>query len=467
MVVTPVEKNDMPKCLNGRPVRLGGRPKDTRRRRSVKNSGGAVEMVKMTLATGGPRLVTLPGGGGGGGGIGIGKMTGRQGRRRHGDEVVAALPPSVVPCSINTMLAAAPAAAGSTHIGMGMGPYLPSLLGGLTLGVLVVGQLIISGKVLGISGAVKGIVEGDRSPWRVLFVSGLVLGGVVMKMGLYPEAFGAGIASVAVSRMAAAGLLVGTGTSLGNGCTSGHGICGNARLSVRSFISTLTFMFFGAVAAAVLGTASLEGVGPGLVVAAPPDPAVMSKAVGLLVSAVAFVGSLSAAAHVIKAKKEPTEGDARLAMRLQDVAEFGIGFFFALGLGISGMTKPEKVSSFLSVFAGTFDPSLIFVMGGALLVALPGYQLVLRTQIMDQPLCCSTFSLPTNREINVQLLVGSMMFGLGWGTAGLCPGPGLVSLASLQAQNVVFVGSMLVGMAVTKMIQKMKMQTASSGGVSS
>ena len=339
-------------------------------------------------------------------------------------------------------------------------PYLPSLMGGLTLGVLVVGQLIINGKVLGISGAVKGIVEGDRSPWRVLFVSGLVLGGFIMKMGLYPEAFSMSMASLAVSRMALAGVLVGVGTSLGNGCTSGHGICGNARLSVRSFISTLTFMFFGAIAAAVLSTASLQGVGPGLVTPVPPEPHVYKLAMGVLGTAMAFISTISMAAHRLKVKATQTEADGKLGLLYRDIVEFGTGLFFALGLGVSGMTRPEKVSSFLSVFAGTFDPSLIFVMGGALLVSLPGYQIVLRSQMLHEPLTCDAFSLPTSKQINLQLVIGAMLFGLGWGTAGLCPGPGLVSLASLQAQNFVFVGSMLVGMAATKFVQKMEMQQA-------
>jgi uncharacterized membrane protein YedE/YeeE len=343
-------------------------------------------------------------------------------------------------------------------------------MGGLSLGLLVVGQLVIAGKVLGISGAIKGIVEGDRAPWRVLFVTGLVLGGIVLKLYLYPEVFGAGVASLSLARIATAGVLVGMGTSLGNGCTSGHGICGNARLSARSFISTITFMLFGALAASILGTAQAEGVAPGLVVPEMPDEYLMSLGKSVMLACVGFIGSVAGVAHVFQKQGENAK-DAEEAKKavdrgfwLQNFAEFGIGFLFALGLGVSGMTQPARVSSFLSILSGTFDPSLMFVMGGALLVAMPGYQIVLRSNILRHPLTCDAFSLPTNKEINLQLVGGSALFGAGWGLAGLCPGPSLVSLATFQGQNVAFVGSMLVGMALAKLYQRVRASMVSKQG---
>mgnify|MGYP006276573881 CR=1 FL=1 len=110
------------------------------------------------------------------------------------------------------------------------------------------------------------------------------------------------------------------------------------------------------------------------------------------------------------------------------------GILFALGLGAAGMTMPSKVSSFLSFLAGTFDPSLMFVMGGALLIATPGYQLIMRKKVLPHPILASAqgFNLPTSQTIDWKLLGGSAMFGMGWGAAGLCPGPAIVSLATLQ-----------------------------------
>ncbi|KAI8111196.1 hypothetical protein M9434_004769 [Picochlorum sp. BPE23] len=340
--------------------------------------------------------------------------------------------------------------------------YLLPLLGGLTLGVLVVGQLIISGKVVGISGAVRGLVEGQRTPWRVLFVGGLIVGGMMLRFSLFPGAFGpdpiyttaaesAELVASGMWRLGAAGLLVGVGTSLGNGCTSGHGICGNARLSLRSFISTCTFMLFGAMAAAALNTTRFEGLPLGFIVPPVPEQEMVTLATRVLGAAMAFIVTMASVTHLWA-----DQGKAKVVALAQDVTDFGVGLFFALGLGISGMTQPSKVAGFLGILAGTFDASLMFVMGGALLLALPGYQYVLRSGRVNHPMTCSAFSLPTSKEINLQLVGGSAIFGLGWGLAGLCPGPGLVGLASFSASNLTFVGSMLMGMALVKVIQRMQ-----------
>lgn len=124
------------------------------------------------------------------------------------------------------------------------------------------------------------------------------------------------------------------------------------------------------------------------------------------------------------------------------VIAFVSGLLFALGLGIGGMTKPAKVVGFLDV-AGDWDPSLAFVMGGALLV----YFVVQRlTVARSRPLFDDTFHLPTRRDIDARLVVGSLLFGAGWGLAGYCPGPALVSLASGRATVVAFVAAMLAGM---------------------
>jgi uncharacterized protein len=123
---------------------------------------------------------------------------------------------------------------------------------------------------------------------------------------------------------------------------------------------------------------------------------------------------------------------------------FASGLLFALGLGIGGMTKPSKVVGFLDV-AGDWDPSLAFVMGGALLV----YAIVARVVLArPKPLFDETFHVPTRRDVDGRLVAGAVLFGAGWGLAGYCPGPALVSIASGQAAVVVFVVSMLIGMSI-------------------
>ncbi|MCV0427964.1 MAG: YeeE/YedE family protein [Roseibium sp.] len=105
---------------------------------------------------------------------------------------------------------------------------------------------------------------------------------------------------------------------------------------------------------------------------------------------------------------------------------FAFGLLFGVGILISGMGNPAKVLNFFD-FAGTWDPSLAFVMGGALLVTAIGYRLVFRLQ---QPLMAQAFSLPTKRDLDAKLLGGSAIFGVGWGLSGFCPG-GLIPVLGL------------------------------------
>lgn len=126
------------------------------------------------------------------------------------------------------------------------------------------------------------------------------------------------------------------------------------------------------------------------------------------------------------------------------------GFIFALGLGISGMTEPAKVTAFLD-FSGQWDPTLLFVMVGAILIYAVGYRLVVKT---SKPLLADRFQIPPFRKVDRPLALGSAIFGAGWGLAGFCPGPALTSVASLQPQPLVFVSTMLLGMAFYEWTQR-------------
>ncbi len=123
---------------------------------------------------------------------------------------------------------------------------LSALLGGLLIGLATSLMLLFAGKIAGISGIVGGFLRPARedSTWRGAFLGGLLLGGVALRLAC-PTAFGSTAAPL--TAVAIAGLLVGYGTRLGNGCTSGHGICGNSRPSLRSIVATVTFMATGAL----------------------------------------------------------------------------------------------------------------------------------------------------------------------------------------------------------------------------
>ena len=131
------------------------------------------------------------------------------------------------------------------------------------------------------------------------------------------------------------------------------------------------------------------------------------------------------------------------------MSSYSSGLLFGLGLGISGMTDANKVIAFLTLDS-SWNPALMLVMAGAIGIHLALYKFITNK---EQPLFDSTFHIPTNRQINSKLVIGSLLFGLGWGMGGICPGPGLVSLFSFNMNVVVFVTAMLVGMFVFKMMQ--------------
>ena len=127
-----------------------------------------------------------------------------------------------------------------------------------------------------------------------------------------------------------------------------------------------------------------------------------------------------------------------------------LGVLFAVGLGISGMTQPSKVLGFLDIF-GAWDPALMFVMGGAVAVNFVGYRLAVGR---PHPLLATRFDIPTRRDIDWQLIGGAVLFGVGWGIAGFCPGPALVALAGGSADVMLFVAAMFIGFLLKDLLIK-------------
>jgi 2',3'-cyclic-nucleotide 2'-phosphodiesterase (5'-nucleotidase family) len=138
------------------------------------------------------------------------------------------------------------------------------------------------------------------------------------------------------------------------------------------------------------------------------------------------------------------------------------GLLFGSGLALSGMTNPQKVQNFLD-FAGTWDPSLAFVMGGAVAVSALGHQLGRRR---SAPFVDERFAPLSSASIDGSLLVGAALFGIGWGLVGLCPGPALANLAQPAGPTLVFVASMLTGMALFRMRRRSRASAASAATIS-
>jgi uncharacterized membrane protein YedE/YeeE len=127
-----------------------------------------------------------------------------------------------------------------------------------------------------------------------------------------------------------------------------------------------------------------------------------------------------------------------------------VGLLFGVGLILSGMADPAKVLGFLDL-AGAWDPSLAFVMGGAISVGLPAFALA---RGRSRSWLGAEMSLPTVREIDRRLVIGSLLFGVGWGVAGFCPGPALVALGMGESKALWFVAAMVAGMALFEWFER-------------
>lgn len=132
---------------------------------------------------------------------------------------------------------------------------------------------------------------------------------------------------------------------------------------------------------------------------------------------------------------------------MQILAAAFAGLVFGIGLTLSGMVNPKVVLAFLDV-AGNWNPALLFVMVGALAVAMPGYWLVKRRK----PVFAPKKFLPERSEIDMRLILGSAIFGAGWGLAGICPGPALAMLAIRPSTAVLFVAAMTAGMLLVRFV---------------
>jgi len=149
------------------------------------------------------------------------------------------------------------------------------------------------------------------------------------------------------------------------------------------------------------------------------------------------------------------------------LSAFLIGAIFGVGIVVSGMGDPAKVQNFFDLF-GTWDPSLTFVMGGALLVFLPGHFLLVRPR--TAPILEPEFRLPQRRVIDLRLVGGSAVFGVGWGVVGFCPGGAIPMIGTLDSRVFLFIAAMAVGMLIARLAsgllsdrQRASVEVAASG----
>lgn len=210
------------------------------------------------------------------------------------------------------------------------------------------------------------------------------------------------------------GLLVGFGTKLGNGCTSGHGVCGLPRLSLRSFVAVGTFM------GTAVAIATLRLYEPFLNSTDTADDTfveVYSHCAQAVMCALFLTVAILVVYGLVKGEKT--------SERYDPLVSFLVGALFGIGLLLSGMCRRTKIKNFLSLGDG-WDPSLMFVMASAVSINFVTFHFMLNSPKV--PLLAAQCQLPKKTEVDWQVIVGPAIFGVGWGVSGFCPGPGMVNL---------------------------------------
>lgn len=276
---------------------------------------------------------------------------------------------------------------------------------------------MVDGKIAGIAGVLgpflRGVTQCQQMSgghlWKLLFLLGLVLGGLIAM--IFNEDFSfPGAAPFHMARYIAASIFVGMGTRIGRGCTSGHGICGLPRFSSRSWVAVPTFMGVAVGTVAFTRHAFNWDVAPAPGVAELQWPPKWQFPVASLCGSVVLAVILVVLPEKIRVYASPLV----------------CGSIFGVGLGVAGMTSQAKVLDFLD-FGGHWDPSLAFVMGCGIMVSGPAFLYAERES--SKPLCADcNFEKPAKHGGYAPLILGASFFGLGWGLMGICPGPGVAGV---------------------------------------
>jgi len=290
-----------------------------------------------------------------------------------------------------------------------------AFIGGVIISLSTTIHLFAKGRVTGMSGIFNGVITFTDFQWKSSFVAGLLLSSSIAYLSQGFRSFSSGqyffdkpevfAKNTSIPALILAAFLVGLGTKMGNGCTSGHGVCGIPRFSVRSLVAVPTFMASGILMANVkahilpnFGTLDYDYD--------PESFAVGALILSMVILVINFVANQKGFAGT------------------QDVfISFLVGMMFGFGLLLAGMSRKSKIVNFLT-FDENWDVSLMFVMVGAILVNAFTFNFMIHKQ--KKPYCADELCLPKNKTIDSKLIFGSVLFGLGWGLGGMCPGPAML-----------------------------------------
>lgn len=349
---------------------------------------------------------------------------------------------------------------------------LNGLLGGMLLGTGGATLMLGAGEIMGFSGVMSPMLKNPfqvaRDPnqhWKIAFLTAYMLAANVFFLP-YINTEWIETAATATSPLAYAlsGLLTGFGTKLGNGCTTGHGICGMPRFSKRSLTAVLSFMST-AVATTVL-TSPEQPTGQAFVFlrnGATLDylPWVPQALSAFLVGLTLYGAFVNANTNTNKETKKSVNNDNKLYPSIL------AGIIASAGLTFSTMVYPHAVQSFLNfggMMNGTWNPTLMAVMSGGLLTSFLAYQfvpgqhaLVQSCPKLTKPLCGDKFGMPTNTTIDWKLLTGASIFGIGWGISGLCPGSVLLlAMTGMSGIVLQWLPGFYVGNRIAEYVQGQK-----------
>lgn len=232
------------------------------------------------------------------------------------------------------------------------------------------------------------------------------------------------------------GILVGYGTVISNGCTSGHAVCGISALRPRSMVATGTFCLTAFVTAMATNTSSFLPLFRN-------NLPVQATGITTLSCLAACVACTLVARTL---QRFEIDVNSQVAKCCRAAFELVFGISFALAMAVSNMTKISAVIAFLDL--RYWNPALCFVMGGAIFVAFVAFRFIFK---FPRPFMGSKFDRPTTNEIDRKLVFGAVVFGCGWGLAGACPGPALVNLASGHIYPGIYIVAMSFGMWIAQL----------------
>lgn len=327
-------------------------------------------------------------------------------------------------------------------------------IAGILLGVIVSSRIYLFGKVTGISGMLSGSIEIKKEFWKdsfipdsarlskIGFVGGLIGGGGIASYYL-PDCF-EDWWPLPLERLIIGGLFVGFGTVMGNGCTSGHGVCGISNLSIRSVAATCTFMVASMIVAMAVDTSHFLPFFRNVL------PVERSGAViGVCIAICAAIVVIS---KFVRNQYEDGQSlQSAPIIALTFIFEIIFGIFFAMAMAVSNMTKLSATISFLDL--RYWNPALAFIMGGSIAVA--GTLMYFITKFYPNPMLDIKYYLRSAVEksiIDVKLLLGATIFGIGWGLAGACPGPALVNVGSGNIPPLIYISCVIVGMWIHALV---------------